>query len=421
MVVTRARYRELDAALSKVLDLERPRANLEPATGSACELRTYPFVSRHSSVHPPIDFDRTDRTLRALMTYYLEHSPASDRYFFRNLQSSDREVAENNRFRYLVFVPGSRAYKWQRGTVLFHGLNEKLWHKYLPWAFALVERTGAPVVLFPIAFHMNRAPEAWANPREMAAVSRERRKLFPGLRRGSFANAALSHRIGFAPHRFITSGLQSYGDSVDLARCIHDGRHELFERGARVDIFGYSIGASLAELLLMRDPDGLFADSRGFLFCGGSVLDRTSPVSRTIIDNEAYAGLRRYFDELVDSPETALPGSVTSAVSDHAVTTMVRSLLFSDRLRAERETAVAPLDGRMRAIALERDEVFGAAGFEASWTDGAGRQLIPLERADPSYDYSHEQPFPPGPDAADDVDRFYRYVFDRAAEHLAGG
>ena len=421
MVRTTARYAELDAALRQELDLNRPRIDLERATGSACELHTYRFESKHASVHPRVDFDQTDPTLRALVSYYLEHSPASDRCFFRNLQSSDREVAENNHFRYMVFAPKGPERRWRRGTLLFHGLNEKLWHKYLPWGLALVERTRAPVVLFPIAFHMNRAPEAWANPREMTAVAGERRRLFPGLNSGSFANAALSHRVGFAPHRFITSGLQSYGDSVDLARQLHEGRHALFDAGARLDIFGYSIGASLGELLLMGNTDGLFAGSRGFLFCGGSVLDHASPVSRTIVDDQAYLGLRRYFRELVESPESALPRSVASALPDPAVPTMVRSLLFRDRLRAEREAAVRPLGSRLQAVVLERDRVFSAAGFAASWTDEAGRPLIALERADPSYDYSHEQPFPPGPDAADDVDRFYRYVFDRAAEHLAGG
>ena len=59
--------------------------------------------------------------------------------------------------------------------LLFHGLNEKDWDKYLPWAHALARATGKAVLLFPTAFHMNRAMGHWSDHRCMHRASQERR------------------------------------------------------------------------------------------------------------------------------------------------------------------------------------------------------------------------------------------------------
>ena len=63
--------------------------------------------------------------------------------------------------------------------IVFHGLNEKKWDKYLPWAYGLATQTGKAVVLFPIAFHMSRAPERWSSRQEMYAIAQKRMNEFP--------------------------------------------------------------------------------------------------------------------------------------------------------------------------------------------------------------------------------------------------
>ncbi|NBB90561.1 MAG: hypothetical protein GVY23_05055, partial [Spirochaetes bacterium] len=194
-------YQALHRALGAIFKLDREQIDLESQTGRPAQILTREFRSTNWGVHPPEDEENTNPALRRVVGEYIERYPYSERNFFGKLQPSDRDVPENLRFRYPVFVPrraqSSAAGEGARAPsggaiILLHGLNEKSWLKYLPWALELAEKTGRPVILFPIAFHMNRAPGAWSNPREMIGVSRERRKLFPGVAASSFVNAALS-------------------------------------------------------------------------------------------------------------------------------------------------------------------------------------------------------------------------------------
>jgi hypothetical protein len=72
------------------------------------------------------------------------------------LDLQDSHVSENRKFHYPLFHCPERG-RARELLLLFHGLNEKDWHKYLPWAHQLALTTGKAVLLFPIAFHMNRA------------------------------------------------------------------------------------------------------------------------------------------------------------------------------------------------------------------------------------------------------------------------
>ena len=85
----------------------------------------------------------------------------------------DNQIKENKSFSYPVFTPKSKS-KFNKAIVLLHGLNEKSWFKYLPWAYYLAEKTNRPVILFPISFHMNRCPESWGNPRAMMPLLSQR-------------------------------------------------------------------------------------------------------------------------------------------------------------------------------------------------------------------------------------------------------
>jgi hypothetical protein len=421
-------YLALHTALGTIFTLDRDEIDLEPVTGRPAEIVTREFRSANWGVHPPENEENTNPAFRRVVGEYIERYPYSERNFFGQLQPSDRDVPENLRFRYPVFLPrhaqggaagGSGPAHFDGAIILLHGLNEKSWLKYLPWALELAEKTGRPVILFPIAFHMNRAPATWSNPREMIGVSRERRKIFPGVAASSFVNAALSHRVQFAPHRFLTSGLQSYYDVTDLARNIRSGADPLFTEGARIDIFGYSIGATLAELLLLSDPAGLFADSRAFLFCGGAVMDRTNPVSKAIMDGEAHRGLLRFLEQLVSDARHALPRGIDALKAGLWEVEIAKSLLFTDTLRNVREKAMHAVGDRMAALAMLKDKVFPPAGLEDSWKATDGSRLMSITTADPEFDYAHEQPLPVDSPAPGAVDRFFREMISQASAHLS--
>jgi len=200
---------------------------------------------------------------------------------------ADEEIVENRVFSYPVFKNSGSA-KSQKAIILLHGLNERNWNKYLVWAHYLVSKTGRPVILFPIAFHMNRSPETWSNPRVMATYLAARKQRLGEVPLSSFANVALSERLSEDPLRFFTSGQQSAADLVQLALQLKKGEHPLFEKGTSPDLFAYSIGAFLAQILLLGNPEGLFTDSRLFLFCGGAFFDDMDGESKLIMDQKAF-------------------------------------------------------------------------------------------------------------------------------------
>ncbi|MFP4011601.1 MAG: DUF6051 family protein, partial [Spirochaetaceae bacterium] len=422
-------YQALDRTLERLFSLDVERTDLEPTTGDPLEIRTEEWRSRNWQAHPPEATTNTDAELRNLVAERIERFPYVDRSFFGTLLPADRDVPENLRFRYPVFTPkrpgtteGSAdgaAYgagsptaateqpdRFDRAVILLHGLNEKSWGKYLPWAYRLAQHTACPVIMFPIAFHMNRAPAVWSDPRAMSRISRERGRRFPAVEATSFVNAALSHRVHFAPHRFLTSGLQTYYDITDLIRRIRCGEHPLFAEGARADIFAYSIGATLAELLLFSDPAGLFASSRGFLFCGGAVLDRCAPVSKAIIDSEAHRALRTFFDRLVTGSSRIDPALGADGLRAWELE-IARSLLFHDRFRGFREKTARAVGDRITMLAMAGDRVFPPEWLADSWTAADGSQLFEVERAAPDYDYAHERPFPRGEAARPAAEEFF--------------
>lgn len=417
------KYHDLHQELAGRFNQEASRIPLKGPGTAAQVVRNYQFESSNHEVHPKEDYEETDPTLRALISYYLKQSPFSERYIFGSLQSSDRNVQENRRFRYSLFVPGreEKEGRFDRGILLLHGLNEKSWKKYLAWAHRLVELTGRPVILFPIAFHMNRAPSVWASPREMIQVARERQRLFGDLTASSLANAALSHRLQFAPHRFLTSGLQSYYDLADLAREVASGEHELFREGSDLDLFGYSAGATLAEMLLMGNPEGRFSRSRGFLFCGGAVMDQVNPISKAIMDGEAHRELSSFLERLSERSETVRECGISGEIEERPEVALFRSLLLTDRLRELRERVVSTLRSRLRIFTMAKDRVFSPQGMRRSWEKRNGQPVLDLEVLNPPYEYSHEQPFPLRSNDPGAVDRTFDELLEAAASQLTPG
>lgn len=335
-----------------------------------------------------------------------------------SLATRDSDVSENTAFTYPVMLP-SGSTRAGSAILLFHGLNERTWDKYLPWARELCVRTGKAVVLFPIAFHMNRAPAQWSNPREMSRAAAERKRRFGPIEAASFANVALSTRSEAHPERFILSGLETYNDVVRLVAEIRGGRHPCIDARAPIDLFGYSIGAFLAEVLMLSNPRRYFRDSRVFLFCGGSTLGDMAPVSRYILDGKAGAALASFFggrfeEELLrESPLARLFARIQS------LGTIFRSLLDQERMKTFRETRLRAIGRRIRALALARDVVVPGLEVQRTLAGGvpAARSLVQV--IDFPFPYTHENPFPLLEGFRDDVSRCFEGVFTLAGDFLA--
>ncbi len=328
------------------------------------------------------------------------------------LDVADVCVPENSSFLYHVLHPKNEG-KTRGMILLFHGFNEKHWHKYLPWAAKLLELTGKSVVLFPIAFHMNRAPLLWSDSRAMHKISRQRKEEFPDLLHSSLVNAAISARLHKNPQRFLWSGLQTFHDVKDFVGSCKNGEHPLFEEGVTSDIMAYSIGGFLSEVLLLSNPDGLFSETRLAMFCGGPVFNRISPVSKFILDSEANVRLYSY---LVEHLESHLKHDRRLAEClDNSAGRAFRSMLNYKAMADFRERRFREMAGRISAIALAKDEVIPA--YEVANTlQGRMRDIpVPVECMDFPYEYKHEEPFPVQNAPQEPVDAAFLSVMKKIA------
>ena len=333
------------------------------------------------------------------------------------LDVADAMVSENASFRYHVFKP-DRVRKSDGMVLLFHGFNEKHWHKYLPWAARILEITGKTVVLFPIAFHMNRAPAAWSDPRLMYQVSKRRREEFPDILNSSLLNAAISSRLQRNPQRFIWSGLQTYHDVRDFVESCRRGEHPLFEKEFSVDIMAYSIGGFLSQVLLLSNPDGLFTGTKLFMFCGGPVFNRISPVSKFILDSEANVRLYSFLVEHLESHLKHDPRLLACLDDGSESGVAFRSMLSYKSMADFREERFRAMSSRISAIALARDEVIPPYEVENT-LNGRNRDIpIRVETYDFPYSYKHEDPFPAQAGISSEVNESFCSVFEKVGIFL---
>jgi hypothetical protein len=326
----------------------------------------------------------------------------------------DHNISENQHFNYQIFVPtgmtGSDSF-----ILLLHGLNERSWDKYLIWAEYLAEHCRKPVILFPIAFHINRAPSLWSDPRSMKLVMDRRKAELGDHRSLSFVNAALSERLEEEPSRFYSSGRQTIHDIIQLTAEIREGKHPLFAAGAKADIFAYSIGSFLSEILLMANPLNLFTKSRLFVFCGGSIFSHMYGESRCIMDKSAYERLFHYY--LHEWGLVIKRTFESGRVLHDDILSAFNAMINPDTFKSFRGEFFDSIKQRIRGISLQKDKVMPWDGVEACMGhELAGRCFDVL---DFPYEYTHEFPFPVNGRIEDaTLTQSFLSVFSRASAFL---
>lgn len=329
----------------------------------------------------------------------------------------DDQIVENKRCNYLLVestLPEAR-----NDVILFlHGLNEKTWDKYLPWAYKLAALTGKKVLLFPIAFHMSRVPAAWSDRRLMNEVAAIRKRNSEAIEHATFANAAISARIQARPQRFFWSGLQTFYDLLQIVRNIREGQVPGINSSAAIDFFSYSVGSFLSEILLMANTDNLFEKSKLFMFCGGPTLDRMHPNSKFILDSDATIALYSYFTERLDAELKLDPRIQHYFTSAHPAGLYFKSMLNYHKGRSVREKRFTEMADRLQAISLVNDEVIPS--YEVSNTlQGINRSILVQNTImDFTFPYDHITPFPCDTHYEPEVTEAFTTVFTKAAQFL---
>lgn len=339
----------------------------------------------------------------------------SDPQLMEFSNKNDSSITENSTFSYPVFSPPDINSK--KVILLLHGLNERSWVKYLVWAYYLAQNTNSYVILFPISFHINRSPSSWKDPRTMIPFLKNRNSSLGEINMSSFANIALSNRLTEDPMRFFKSGYQTTSDIVKLLSSVRNGGHEIIPQTADFNIFAYSIGAFLAEIILMGNPEKLFTDSRLFIFCGGSVFSNMQGSSKLIMDSLAFNRVYNYY---LNDFEKTLTGK--SLLVEFLLTSQIgmafRSMIDLGRLKLFRENILKNLKGQIHSLSLSKDTVIPCKGV-ISTLEKAGRKSI-VDVWDFPYSYTHENPFPIlGLPLSEKVDYWFEKVFAEAALFLA--
>ena len=328
----------------------------------------------------------------------------------------DYEVECNIHFTYHIVQPLDKR-KSDGVIIVFHGLNEKKWDKYLPWAYALSKRTGKAVILFPIAFHMNRAPERWSSRQEMYPIAQKRMAEYPDNSDTSYINAAISTRLDAFPQRLFWSGLQTYNDIVQLITDLKAGALPNIAPTATVDLFGYSIGSFLSVILMMANPKGYFTNAKLFCFCGGMTIDRMFPISKYIMDGRAAITMQKTFAELLSTDfrnDSRLKHYQDSNL--HFEEGWFKTMLRYNYYQKERENRFSELENQIKALVLEKDEVTPPAEALNTLKGGYRDINIEVQIDDYDYPYTHMNPFAlTTKNALQVTEAFNRFVTSAAA------
>lgn len=332
-------------------------------------LRTEPYYKafrekhlRCGSVHPPVIAER----------FVWLKADVSSRHA-QVLREEDRCEADNVSFACPLVLPRQPG-PFRQVVIILHGLNESEYRKYFPWACTLAS-AGMPVLLFPLAFLVNRRPRRWRDDGETQGHLRLRQAL-SGNDVATRYNVILSQRLQDHPERLFLGGQQSYFDLLDIVESIRSGVFTIdsreaetlvprrpFAEATQVDFLGFSIGGYLTLGLLLAERDNdLLVNSRGIIFAAAAPWTHTdatvnaNPLSPFILDRLATERLHAFYRS-VDA----------DALLDNTQGRWCRAIF-----RAERDVLEGPLAqirGRLLTIGNTADTVIPAAGMAVTFGD----------------------------------------------------
>lgn len=319
------------------------------------------------------------------------------------MDKSDDLIRENTRFEYPIFRPAGYT-KATSAILLMHGLNERDWEKYACWAQQLVLLTAKPVILFPIAYHINRAPESWSNPRQLMSWVKVRKEMHQHPENLTFANLAMSERMTQDPLRFYLSERETILNIGQLMKKIQRGQHLYLAENCHIDIFAYSIGAKISQILLQSETIPSLSTSKLFMFCGGGTFCQMDGNSRYIMDKTAFDSLTKYY-------------STVFKESKDPVQRAAYSLFNAPFLEKERTAFYSKNKDRIRVISLKQDTVIPSSSIiQALGTDAAKTCHKEL---DFDLSYSHEVPFPIERENTEEVNKMFQTVMTAASKFLS--
>lgn len=397
-------YYELYEVLKNHFDSGKDRAELQELNVS---IESIPFESKVCDLlygSKKQQCNKHQQTLEINKNgYLLYNQPAVD--------IKDFDIECNKRFEYHILKRAD--IETAEGVLFFfHGLNEKKWDKYLPWAYELAQKTQKAIILFPIAFHMDRAEPIWSDRRHMMEVVNFRKKKYSENMNYSYVNAAISSRLEAHPQRIFWSGLQTYSDITEVVKDIKKVKIKGISPEADLDLFGYSIGSFLALIIKMADPHHYFTRSKVFCFCGGMTIDRMFPISKYIMDTQATVKMQSVFTELLSSDfksDSRLKHYQNEAL--HPQESWFKKMLRYNYFQKEREERIQEIQSQIKAYVLEKDSV--APPIEALNTlQGGYRNInVDIEIKDFPFEYSHMVPFPLTHKHSKEVtDAFHQFV-----------
>lgn len=320
---------------------------------------------------------------------------------------ADCEVPTNLQFRYPLLTghaPGGDRVKARHLVILLHGLNERAYGKYVPWAYQLWAQTGAAVAVMPLSFHVNRVEPQWARRMKVYTANRQ---AVPRNEEAHAYNSVLSERLDGRPERFFWGGLQTYGDVMALVKQVRRGEHPLVDREAQVDLVGYSAGGYLALGLMLANPEELFTHSRAVPFAAGAVMRSTHLSTKFIMDLACEISLMKLyvrFTQRLASPR------LHHWLYEHEEGRWFRALFGEEAERPRLEARLREIAPRLLPIANLNDAVI-PTNVTLSTLQGLDRDTgVRVETLSLGV---HEHPFV-CPDYAQRDRRFVTEVLDEA-------
>ncbi len=329
----------------------------------------------------------------------------------------DPWITENNRFNIPILFPDKRPVH-DSAIIILHGLNERNWNKYLPWAHYLVEKTDRPVILFPISFHVNRGPVSWTDPKTLRVWMEDRNHDHGMIRSSTYINLTLSERLYDLPERFFLSGYRSAVELFSLMSDIKQGKMPWFGKECRIDIFAYSIGILLAQCMMIANPEHAMDASSFVFFCGGSLFSQMNGESKYIMDQQANKRIHHYYEKEIESGEN-FKSRISQLLYETLLGKAFRSMIKVDELKTLREKMLGHFQPRTLTFALKKDRVIPAEASRETLSFGnrSNKNLIVY---DPGYPYLHENPFPIKlTREMDRINAFFEEIFSASARFLS--